>query len=317
MSNFDFAPRETPTFYYIGVTTTQSSIMKVFPKWAEYLGIGGTPIIGINCKIHDKPEIYRKVVEYIKNDKNSLGALVTSHKIDLYEASKDIFDEIGPYVQILGELSCISKRDGKLWAHAKDPITSGLAYEAFIPIDHWKNTGGEICILGAGGASLALTTYFMETLEKDNWPSKIYVTNRSKTRLDNMKKIHRQINKEIPIEYFHCPESHDNDNIVNQLKPFSLVINGTGAGKDFPGSPITERAEFPQNGFAWDYNFRGDLIFLKQARAQQNEKKLHVEDGWVYFLHGWQRVIAEVFHLEIPTNGPEFEQLSKIALEVK
>ena len=51
MSNFDFLPAEKPTFYYIGVTTTQSSIMKVFPKWAEYLGIGGTPIVGINCKI--------------------------------------------------------------------------------------------------------------------------------------------------------------------------------------------------------------------------------------------------------------------------
>ena len=47
------------------------------------------------------------------------------------------------------------------------------------------------------------------------------------------------------------------------------------------------------------------------------EKNLHVEDGWVYFLHGWTRVIAEVFHVDIPTSGTEFEELSKIALEVK
>jgi len=67
MSNFEFSPREKPTFYYIGVTTTQSSIMKVFPKWAEYLGIGGTAIVGINCKIHDNPEAYRKIVEFIIN----------------------------------------------------------------------------------------------------------------------------------------------------------------------------------------------------------------------------------------------------------
>jgi shikimate dehydrogenase len=26
---------------------------------------------------------------------------------------------------------------------------------------------------------------------------------------------------------------------------------------------------------------------------------LRVEDGWVYFLHGWSQVIAEVFHLEL------------------
>lgn len=317
MSDFDFSPRGKPTFYYIGVTTTQSSIMKVFPKWAEYLGIGGTPIVGINCKIHDDPEVYRSVVEFIKKDKNSLGALITSHKIDLYDAAKDFFDEVGAYVKLLGELSCISKRNGELWAHAKDPISSGLAYEAFIPKDHWKKTGGEICIIGAGGASLALTMYIMENIEKEFWPSKIYVANRSTPRLDTMKNIHKIINPGIQIEYFHCPKPENNDKIVDGLKPHSLVINGTGAGKDFPGSPITDAAQFPEKGFAWDYNFRGDLVFLKQAKAQQKDKNLHIEDGWIYFLHGWQRAIAEVFHLVIPTSGPEFEELSRIALEVK
>ncbi|MFX0075782.1 MAG: shikimate dehydrogenase [Candidatus Hermodarchaeota archaeon] len=317
MSNFEFLPAKRPTFYYIGVTTTKSSIMRVFPKWAEYLGIGGTPIVGINCKIHDDPKIYRKIVEFIKNDKNSLGALVTSHKIDLYDAAYDLFDQVDPYTKLLGELSCISKSDGNLWAHAKDPITSGLSYEAFIPKDHWKKTRGEICIMGAGGASLALTTYYIETMKKKERPSKIHITNRSIPRLENMKKIHAQINPGISFEYHHCPIPEENDKIVNNLKNHSLLINGTGAGKDFPGSPLTDAAEFPLNGFAWDYNFRGDLVFLTQAHAQEKEKNLHVEDGWIYFLHGWQRVIAEVFHLNIPTSGPKFEELAKLALQVK
>jgi shikimate 5-dehydrogenase len=317
MSNFDFLPRNRPTFYYIGVTTTQSSIMRVFPRWAEYLGIGGTSIVGINCKIHDDPMVYRKVVEFIKSDDNSLGALITSHKIDIYEAAKDLFDEVGLYTKLLGELSCISKRDGRLWAHAKDAISSGLSFEAFIPKDHWKKTGGDICIMGAGGASLALTTYLMEKLEANNWPSKMYITNRSIPRLEKMKKIHEQINPGIPIEYFHCDTPDKNDKVVNRLKPYSLVINGTGLGKDAPGSPITDAAQFPENGLAWDYNFRGDLVFLKQARAQQRIKNLYIEDGWVYFLHGWTRAIAEVFHLDIPTSGPIFDELSRIALNAK
>ena len=102
--------------------------------------------------------------------------------------------------------------------------------------------------------------------------------------------------------------------------PLNLYVIGlafSGAGKDFPGSPLTDAAEFPINGLIWDYNFRGDLVFLKQAESQKKEKNLYIEDGWVYFLHGWQRVIAEVFHLDIPTSGPEFEELAKIALEVK
>ncbi|MBY9003578.1 MAG: shikimate dehydrogenase [Candidatus Lokiarchaeota archaeon] len=317
MSNFEFLPAKEPTFYYIGVTTTKSSIMRVFPKWAEFLGIGDTPIVGINCKIHDDQKVYRKIVEFIKNDENSLGALVTSHKIDLFDAAKDLFDQVDAYTKLLGELSCISKNEEELWAHAKDPITSGLSYEAFIPKDHWKKTRGEICIIGAGGASLALTTYLMETMNKDQWPEKIYVTNRSIPRLKTMKKIHAKINPGIPFEYHHCPKPEDNDKIVSNLNQYSLIINGTGAGKDFAGSPLSKNAEFPVNGFAWDYNIRGDLIFLKQARAQEKTKNLHIEDGWVYFLHGWQRVIAEVFHLNIPTSGPKFEELSKIALQVK
>ena len=317
MSYFNLIPAKKPTFYYIGVTTTKSSIMKVFPRWAIHLGLGDTPIVGIDCKIHDKPEIYRKIVEFIKYDDLSLGALVTSHKIDLFDAAKDLFDDVGPYTKLLGELSCISKNDGKLWAHAKDPITSGLSYESFIPKNHWQKTEGEICILGAGGASLALTTYFIETLKREQRPSTIHITNRTIPRLEKMETIHKKINRGMNFEYHHCPKPEDNDKIVNSLKASSLVINGTGAGKDFPGSPLTNRIQFPDNGFIWDYNFRGDLVFLKQARMQQNEKNLHIEDGWIYFLHGWQRVIAEVFHINIPTSGPEFDKLSKIALEVK
>ncbi|MEJ2293790.1 MAG: shikimate dehydrogenase [Candidatus Lokiarchaeota archaeon] len=317
MSNFNFTPAKKPTFYYIGVTTSQSSIMKVFPKWVDYLGLRGASIIGINCKIHDDPLVYRKIVQFIKKDKNSLGALVTSHKIDLFEAAKDQFDKIDPYTELLGELSCISKRNGKLWAHAKDPITSGLAYEAFVEKDYWKKHHGEICIMGAGGASLALTTYLIENLEKERWPAEIYVTNRSSPRLKKMEKIHSCINSGIDFEYIHCPRPEDNDRVVNQLRSHSLIINGTGAGKDFPGSPLTDSVHFPEKALIWDYNFRGELVFLQQARGQQKEKNLYIEDGWVYFLHGWLRVIAEVFHIEIPTNGPKFEELSKIALHAK
>lgn len=317
MSNFNYESTYKPTFYYIGTTTTKSSIMRVFPKWAEYLGLKGTSFIGIDCKIHDDPNVYRKIVEFIKKDEGSLGALVTSHKIDLYEAAYNLFDKVDPYAQLLGELSCISKSEGRLWAHAKDPITSGLSYESFVPKNHWSDSKGDIFIIGAGGASLALTMYLMQNLHEKNYPSKIYISNRSKPRLEKMQQIHKLINPGIKVEYFCQPDAEDNDVIMNQLKPASLIINGTGLGKDEKGSPITDNAEFPENGFAWDYNYRGELQFLHQARAQQKEKHLHIEDGWTYFLHGWTRVIAEVFHINIPTYGSKFDKISQIAKEAK
>ena len=52
---------------------------------------------------------------------------------------------------------------------------------------------------------------------------------------------------------------------------------------------------------------------LEQARAQQPELQVRVEDGWVYFIHGWTRVIADVFNIDIPTRGAGFDRLSDIA----
>lgn len=313
----ELTPADRPTFYFIGVTTGQSSIMKVYPAWAEYLGLGDCPLVGVDCRQHDDPEVYRRVVRFLKDDELSLGALVTTHKIDLLDACRDLFDELGQYADLLGEVSCISRRDGRLRGHAMDPITSGLALEAFVPADHWQSTGGEACILGAGGSSLALTTYFMTIAPPERRPSRIQVTNRSTPRLENMQRIHAEINPGVEALYHHCPTPERNDEVVSGLRPGSLVVNATGLGKDAPGSPLTDAAEFPEGGFAWEFNYRGDLLFMDQANAQRSEKDLHVEDGWTYFIHGWTRVIAEVFDVEIPTEGPQFEELSRIAAEAR
>jgi shikimate 5-dehydrogenase len=309
----DLVPAVKPTFYFIGMTTGKSSIMKVFPKWAEYLGLGDVPIKGIDCKWHDDPEVYRKVVEFLKNDPHSMGALVTTHKLDLLAAAKDKFEYLDPYAELLDEISSISKNDRKLCGHAKDPFTSGYSYDAFVAKGHWEKTAGEMCILGAGGSSLALTAYIMKQKAREDWPSKIIVTNRSPKRLEEMKHIHAKINPGIAMAYVLAPTAEDNDRVVNRLKPHSVVVNATGLGKDAPGSPLTDKVCFPKNGLVWEYNYRGDLVFLDQAREQQERQSLYVEDGWVYFIHGWTRVIAEVFHIDIPTSGAVFDELSKIA----
>ena len=72
----------------------------------------------------------------------------------------------------------------------------------------------------------------------------------------------------------------DADAVVASLPPGSLVANATGAGKDIPGSPLTDAVVFPRRGVAWEFNYRGDLVFLAQARAQATERELLVADGW-------------------------------------
>ena len=304
-----------PTMYFIGVTTTKSSIMKLFPLWAKELGLKDAVLKGIDIEIHADPEIYRKVVEFIKNDELSLGALVTTHKIDLYNAAKDMFEYLDPYARRFEELSSISKKDGRLEGHAKDPISSGLAMEAFIPRDYWKNYGGEVLIIGAGGSALAISSYLMKEEHGENVPSKIIITNRSQPRLESAKAKLDGMNPKVKMEYYLCPEPEQNDEVLKKLKPYSLVINATGLGKDRPGSPLSDDCDYPMNCLVWELNYRGDLTFMRQAELQQKEKNLTIEDGWTYFIHGWTQVIAEVFHIDI--TGKVFDACDRIARDMR
>jgi len=302
-----------PTMYFLGVTTAKSSIMKVFPEWAKALNLGDCEIQGMDFKQHDDPARYREAVTFIKNDPLSLGALVTTHKLDLLKACRDQFERLDPLAEMMQEISSISKDGGQLVGHAKDPITSGLSLDAFLPAHHWAKTGAETLLLGAGGSSIALSWHLMKPEHGANRPSKIIVTNRSQGRLDEIKAFHKSLNAGVAVEYHLCPTAEINDAVCARMKPGSLVVNATGLGKDAPGSPLTGAAVFPLDGFAWEFNYRGELVFLDQARAQAKTRRLTVEDGWIYFIHGWTRVIAEVFHVNIPTAGPEFDRLSQIA----
>ena len=227
-----------------------------------------------------------------------MGALVTTHKIDLYNACKDLFEYLDPFALKLGEISSISKKDGKLCGHAKDPISSGLALEHFVPENYWKEHGGDTFLMGAGGAALAMSLYFGQEKSGDDIPKKIIISNRSLPRLESAKKILEGLNPAIEFEYLHTPSPEDNDRILASLKPHSLIVNATGLGKDAPGSPLTERCSFPKDSLVWEINYRGELVFMEQAKAQEKEKNLYIEDGWIYFIHGWTQVVAEVFHID-------------------
>ena len=308
------APALKPTMYFIGVTTGRSSIRTVFPRWAAELGIRDVQLVGIDLPPHAPREHYRRVVEFIKNDPLSRGGLVTTHKIDLFEACRDMFDCIDPLAGLMREVSCLSKRDGELICHAKDPISSGLAIEAFLRPGHWREAAAEAFLIGAGGSAIAISWYLTRPERADDRPSRVVVSNRTPQRLETFRQLYRQFRTDVPIEYVHTPTPEDNDAVLARLRPRSLVVNATGLGKDAPGSPLTEAAAFPQGAVAWDLNYRGDLIFLDQARSAGHAQ---VEDGWVYFLHGWTQVIAEVFDVDIPTSGPRFDALGRIAGEVR
>lgn len=310
-------PAAVPTLYFVGVTTGKSSIRQVFPRWATALDLGTIELVGIDMELHAPTEQYRAVVEFIKHDPLSLGALITTHKLDMYAAAQDLFDEVDALAALMGELSCLSKRDGRLLAHAKDPISAGFSLDAIIPQHHWKRTGADVCLLGAGGSAIAIDWYLSRPERGGDVPQRVIVTNRSEPRLHALAHVHQASGCVTDLFTRHTPQPADNDTVVAALAPHSIVINATGLGKDAPGSPLTDAVTFPQGAMVWDLNYRGDLVFLDQARAQERKRDLTVVDGWDYFIHGWTQVIGEVFDVAIPTEGPLFDELSALAAQVR
>ncbi len=310
MPSTPFRPANAPTLYFIGVTTKQSSIVPIFPKWARRLGLDDARLVGVDVPIGASPDTYRDIVRCIKNDPLSMGALITTHKIDLLAASRDLFDELDPYAHLLGEISCISKQGEHLVGHAKDAVTGRRALDAFLPGGYWKKTGAEILFLGAGGATVA-TTSLLLAAPNDEQPARITVTDVDAGRIRSIQAVHNQVEHDANVQYLLVEDATGNDEAMQALPARSVVINGTGMGKDRPGSPVSDKAVFPQDGYAWDYNYRGDFIFLNQA--EQCRRGVKTVDGWTYFLYGWTSIIAEVFGIPIPEEGPEFEALSDIA----
>src|SRR5258708_14861785 len=154
-------PAEAPTIHFIGVSTSQSSIMKVFPKWVTELGIHGAIIHGIDLPLNAPPESYREVVNFIRNDGGSRGALVTTHKIDLFQAARDQFDELDWFATAMHEISSISKRNGKLLGQAKDPVSAGRTLCSILPENFWRGEDGQVFCIGSGGGRRGEIWFFV------------------------------------------------------------------------------------------------------------------------------------------------------------
>lgn len=307
------APAVRPTLVFVGVTTGASSIRTVFPAWAEALGLGDAELVGIDVPLHAPAADHRRVVEAIRDDPLVLGALVTTHKLDLFRAAADLFDEVDTLAALLHEVSSISKRDGRLRAHAKDPLTAGLAIDALVPAGWFERTGADAVVFGAGGAAVAIDWHLGRPERGADAPRRVVVTDLVAERLAHLREIHDASGSATDLVTVFVEDAAAADEVLAEAPEGSLVVNATGLGKDGPGSPVSGAARFPRRGVAWELNYRGDLVFLESALAQRDAAALTVADGWRYFVHGWTSVIAEVFDVDIPISGPAFDHLSDIA----
>jgi len=93
----------TRRFAFVGVSTGGSSIMRIFPRWRELLGLGDdVELTGIDLPVGAPPRRYRETVAWLRDEPGMLGALVTTHKIDVLRHAGDLFDELDSDARRLG-----------------------------------------------------------------------------------------------------------------------------------------------------------------------------------------------------------------------
>ena len=298
---------------FVGVSTAGSSIRRVFPEWADALGLPTRTLIGHDLPVDAPAEAYREVVVAIRDDPRHRGALVTTHKLGVYAAARDLFDTLDETAETFGEISCIAKRDGRLIGSAKDPVTGRLALEEFVPADHFRRAGGAALVLGCGGAGIALAHQLATRTDR---PAAITITALDQESSAHAEALHRRAR--VPdgvISYVVTSAGTPADDLLAALPEHSLVANATGMGKDRPGSPVTDAAVFPRHAIVWEFNYRGPLDFYHQAERQGTERQLRIEDGWRYFVHGWTQAVAEVFDVAMPADT--VDELGRIAARMR
>lgn len=108
---------------FVGVSTSQSSIRKVFPAWAHLLCLPTDRLIGHDVPLDAGHDVYRSLVSGTAADDNEYGALVTTHKMAVFEHAADLFDNLDELAVMFGELSSIYKRGGRLLGAAKRTLS--------------------------------------------------------------------------------------------------------------------------------------------------------------------------------------------------
>ena len=280
-----------PRVLFVGISTGGSLAHRAFPRWMELLGADAV-LESADLAPGSGERAYRELVRRIRDDDGILGAVITSHKLAVHRAARDLLAPGDPYVDALGEVNAIAGAT----AHARDP----LAVAAVLP----RITGGtvppEVLCLGGGGAGLAVVVSLLweragsALLPRAAVPRRVVVTDARAARVADVQARLRALPPTGAAVTVVGAERNAGE--LARLGERALVVNATGLGKDAPGSPLPPGARFPAPAVAWDANYRGELAFLREAGAQPG---VRAHDGWTYFVHGWAQALAPILGLRV------------------
>jgi shikimate dehydrogenase len=278
---------------FVGVSTGTSFVNRVFDEWCRCLGVDGE-LVGIDVPIGSPAGAYRQIVEAIRGNPMIRGALVTTHKARMFEATGHLFDDVQNSASDLREIGAIFRVGKRLTCEATDPAAVSMALHRIretVPNRVWHDA----VVIGGGGAGLALA--YVLASDPSLGVKTVTIIEASETRVKSIREVARAIECccDLRIEYSPTGAA---DEYVERAASSCLVVNATGMGKDIPGSPLSSNCRIPIRSTLWDFNYRGTLQFLSQAKPCMHELEISLIDGWHYFVCGWYQVMTRVFGVD-------------------
>ena len=281
---------------FVGVTTGSSLANEAFTCWQPLLR-ARFGFRGMDVPLNADDSVYHDLLDQLRHDSSVIGAVITAHKLRVFQAGCRRFGWLDPLALTCEEVNAVRRcPDGSLSGWARDPVSVGRVVDRIWP----KSLGGVVC-LGAGGTGVALAHHLFTARP----PAQFACADPDANATGRLARV---AGRPVVTHLGSGPW----DDLVSDAPAGSLIVNTTGLGKDRPGSPVTGRARFPTSSVVWDLNYRGSLQFLGLARQQAEAQQLHVHDGWELFCHGWAAALSVILGLPDDADlGGRFDRAAR------
>jgi shikimate 5-dehydrogenase len=276
-----------PLYLFVGIDTAGSRVHQAFPHWAERIGLDAD-LKGLDLPVDAGPATWERLVTTMRDNPSVHGAVITSHKLRVYRHAGHLMDVTEPLVALTHEVNSLDTR-GPVRAFARDAQSLDVLLNG--PAEHLAD-GRPIDCLGSGGSAIALLLATQTDLlsPRDRRPELTIVGLQEDSLADVRAVLDRAKLGDAPVRLRVATGPAECAALIAGLDPTSLIVNATGLGKSGPGSPLPDAGAFPPASAAWDFNYRGPLTFLEQARTAG----VPYDDGWDYFLAGWACALAAI-----------------------
>jgi shikimate 5-dehydrogenase len=293
---------EATTLWFVGVSTGSSLVHRAFPEWLADLGRRDVRLRGRDLPPDAPAADYRSLLAELAARGDTLGAVVTSHKLALVRAGSDLFASLDPVARAIGEVNAVRRWPDGLAGYARDPVSVGRVVDRIWP------TGDRVVCLGAGGTAVALGWHLLTRAEP---PARIIFADRSARAAQHLRHVLGATATAAGVTMDVVLGEGPWDRLLEESPQGTLVVNATGLGKDRPGSPVTVEVPFPPEAVVWELNYRGDLGLLRTAERAG----VRSYDGWDLFCHGWAAALGPI--LDLPDEAGIGDRFALLAAPLR